>query len=793
MDLPPPNDQDDPFRMSNDKFYLSKEGTESTNLSLLKALNQPVPNLRHAKVATELDDDVYGPAVSTEKLRHFHRPQLVFPGKKGNKFKSVRSVPDDTVGFVPTTKVKYGDKWKLKDLTGKAGRIIMAEYAEEHPPLLSRAGMCTLVRNYYRAPEKSTRPPQCDHGVIHNVGSRDASPFLGNLKRGVLLQSFENNMFRAPIYKHKLSDTDFLVIRRRETRPSQQSKGGKAKTVYKFYIRRVPAAYTVGQQCPKIEVPAPKSKKVQDYINNRLRLFIASAFEQAEKDPKNEWGGIKVAMIRDAFNIQDSTAENNVLREIRAVCAPTSIKSRLKELAQFEQTNSGYSNEGAWVWKPGVARLTESDRAELVRPEDVCAYESMCASILRLESMGYRKELVDKDEASAAENEDTSKLTAQDECRMAPWHTTADFIAHINKKCLLFITGKADPSGCGEGFAYLRKPNKPAVCNDATANKLRPQESVQFGKKQEKYAHSDKDLRKLKINEARDMLVNRFGHPRADLVGMERWPVINLVRDYCTREAGADGKDKFARGKKSTIAEYVDNFKKDCQERFDTQNNTLSISNPDEISSGEDEEDDDDDDDAGSQPGLGFLNSPIGGKHGKKPKGKSHLSRLKNENRDNDGASSVGGSSVVDGDKRELTIRRQYKRPDGTTFWKTEVIKNKPKLIDEYLKVKARMKKKKPTKPKNKQQEEAKLMKELERLEAQAKKGGSKNLTCGRCGEKGHMQTNLKCPMYQSNSGDEVDFDDSAQQMLSQDVSEMEGTQNLCDHSSCAGEPVRNA
>lgn len=82
-------------------------------------------------------------------------------------------------------------------------------------------------------------------------------------EQGTMQQSFENNMFRAPIYKHALSETDFLIIRRSETRG--------VKTVKKFYIRRVPAAYTVGQLCPKIDVPAPK---VREPLRAPLRALL---------------------------------------------------------------------------------------------------------------------------------------------------------------------------------------------------------------------------------------------------------------------------------------------------------------------------------------------------------------------------------------------------------------------------------------------------------------------------------------------------------------------------------------
>ena len=36
------------------------------------------------------------------------------------------------------------------DLTGRDGEIILAEYCEEWPPLISQVGMNSRLRNYYR-------------------------------------------------------------------------------------------------------------------------------------------------------------------------------------------------------------------------------------------------------------------------------------------------------------------------------------------------------------------------------------------------------------------------------------------------------------------------------------------------------------------------------------------------------------------------------------------------------------------------------------------------------------------
>ena len=41
----------------------------------------------------------------------------------------------------------------LDDLTPCDSHLVLFEYSEEHPPLLSNIGMASKVKNYYRRPE----------------------------------------------------------------------------------------------------------------------------------------------------------------------------------------------------------------------------------------------------------------------------------------------------------------------------------------------------------------------------------------------------------------------------------------------------------------------------------------------------------------------------------------------------------------------------------------------------------------------------------------------------------------
>ena len=56
--------------------------------------------------------------------------------------------------------------------------------------------------------------------------------------------------------------------------------------------------------------------------------------------------------------------------------------------------------------------------------------------------------------------------------RTAPWATTHAYIQAMKGKCLLALTGAADPTGCGEGFSYVKVPNKPSQAKREEKNKV---------------------------------------------------------------------------------------------------------------------------------------------------------------------------------------------------------------------------------------------------------------------------------------------------------------------------------
>lgn len=112
-------------------------------------------------------------------------------------------------------------------------------YCEERPLLLGNAGMGARICTYY---QKSTPGDQMGNvlrnensglGQVCILDTTDKSPFLGDIKPGSSQSCIETNMYRAPLFPHKVPSTDYLLVR--------SPKG-------KLSIRRIDRVHVVGQQ-----------------------------------------------------------------------------------------------------------------------------------------------------------------------------------------------------------------------------------------------------------------------------------------------------------------------------------------------------------------------------------------------------------------------------------------------------------------------------------------------------------------------------------------------------------------
>ena len=166
-----------------------------------------------------------------------------------------------------------------EDLSGKDGELVLVEYSEEQPPLLSLVGMATKIKNYYKRKPGSDAPKTSSKWGELTVAH--TSPFLGQMVPGQMIQTFENNLYRSPIYEHKWPTTDFVVIRTRND----------------YSIREADAIFCAGQECPLFEVPGPNSKKANNFARDFLQVFIYRLFWKSRDNPKR----IKMDEIKRAF------------------------------------------------------------------------------------------------------------------------------------------------------------------------------------------------------------------------------------------------------------------------------------------------------------------------------------------------------------------------------------------------------------------------------------------------------------------------------------------------------------
>ncbi|XP_060532389.1 transcription initiation factor TFIID subunit 1 isoform X2 [Cylas formicarius] len=774
---PPPKSPDrDPFNISNDIYYQPRTSESTMRLKVgganLIQHSTPVVELRAPFIQTHM-----GPM----RLRNFHRP----PMKRFSHGPLAQPGPHPALPLVKHIRKKAkqreqermasggGDVFFMRtpeDLTGRDGDLILVEFCEEHPPLMNQVGMCSKIKNYYkRKAAKDTGPPAYKYG---ETAYAHTSPFLGILHPGQSIQAIENNMYRAPIYTHEVNPTDFLIIRTRQ----------------QYYIREIDALFVAGQECPLYEVPGPNSKRANNFVRDFLQVFIYRLFWRSRDNPRR----IKMDDIKKAF---PSHSES-------------SIRKRLKLCADFKRTGM---DSNWWVIKPEFRLPTEEEIRAMVSPEQCCSYFSMVAAEQRLKDAGYGEKFI---LTSVDDDDEDMQSKMEDEVKVAPWNTTRAYIQAMKGKCLLQLTGPADPTGCGEGFSYVRVPNKPTQSKEEQESQ--PKRTV---------TGTDADLRRLSLNNAKALL-RKFGVPEEEIKKLSRWEVIDVVRTLSTEKAkaGEEGMDKFSRGNRFSIAEHQERYKEECQRIFDLQNKVLAseeVLSTDEGESSEDESDDDIE-----EMGKNIENMLAN----KKTSSQLSLEREEQERQElrkmiMEGEKDKSKDKKKDDDDnqdqsnyaqqgRVLKIIRTFRNPEGKEFTRVEYVR-KAAIIDAYVKIRTTKdesfirqfatlddaQKEEMKREKRRIQEQLRRIKrnqEKERMSLnhqhhnpifaanvktetlpnpndsppipvastsmkslnqsppksrrKAKMKPDLKLKCGACGNVGHMRTNKACPLYQ-NSG----------------------------------------
>ena len=398
------------YNISNDEAYdLLKENHQNKVRSMLGNLA-----VEHSLPAVRLQWPFYKTKLDKQDARAFHRPifsvnrneHVIFGKHHTVKRKHLKG------------KATQGQFQDSKDLSmADNSSVLLLEYSEEYPTMISNVGMGNRIVNYYRRKTaEDTSRPKLDIGETAVLLPQDKSPFsiFGHVDPGQTIPAVYNGMYRAPIFKQAAKDTDFLVVK--------QSTGVHGST---WFLRNTENVYAVGQEFPAVDVPGPHSRKVTTASKNRLKMISYRLIR------KNKSHRISVGEVTSHF--ADSSDMQN--------------RQKMKEFMQFNKEHK------EWQMRPGESVPDEDSIRAMVKPEDVCLLESMQVGQQHLQDAGFSKGDDDSEEDDAKEGQNIEQ-------QLAPWYTSRNFLNATQGKAMLTIHGEGDPTGRGEAFSFIKTSMK---------------------------------------------------------------------------------------------------------------------------------------------------------------------------------------------------------------------------------------------------------------------------------------------------------------------------------------------
>lgn len=431
LQLPPnqPQEQHQPQQHLQQKQ--ASDSNEYNNIKLkpldgfdVKAATKDIPKyglpqISHSLAAYDLWKPLYPTYLSDDKLRNFHRPKLKhynlgpqvgFLNRRKAKPFPIKSLAlhlfeyharlkDQVVkainqGFSREEIVeKFFKIRQTKDLTAKRGHLVLFEYSEEYPPVLSCIGMTSCIRALpLEEPIKKGPPRQL---------------YYSDPKDGQSLEFIENNLYRAPIHKHHAPRCDFLIIRTRNS----------------FYIRSIVTIYTVGQTMPIVAVPVPTGPNI-----NRFRYLLSNSYIDK--------------MFLGSITCPQSLPFKQLMKFFPDITRNTLQRRLLGAGAVFSKDEQ--------VWFRGTSNFGQIPIVDLRRnftPEQYCLYMSMLAARERLRELNYTETMILPENNACLETE----------VMAAPWNTTRAVLDAVKGRYYLDLKKHLiDPTGAQrEGFSCV--------------------------------------------------------------------------------------------------------------------------------------------------------------------------------------------------------------------------------------------------------------------------------------------------------------------------------------------------
>jgi hypothetical protein len=400
------------YNFSNDQEYeLLKENHAKRVRGTLGTVA-----VEHSNVALNLQWPFYKIKLSTREARAFHRPSMHF--NPNNKV-----IFEKRLSHIKLKSLKGQDVQttfnKAKDLSlADNSTMLLLEYSEECPMMLSNFGMGNRLINYYRRKDEDDKErPKLELGETQILLTDDQSPFskFGKVDPGETVPTLHNAMFRAPVFKHNAKSTDFLVIR------NQTGIHGSH-----YYLRNVENLHVVGQEFPSVEVPGVHSRRVTHVAKQRLKMLSFRIYNRAKaRNARHPWLGNE--------EITNHFPGTHVSQN----------RTKMREIMQYDKETSS--------WKPRAddPLIDETNLRTLVSPEDICLIDSMQVGHRQLTDAGHGKEA-----AALSENDVLDGATLDE--KLAPWRASKNFIAAGGDNGMIALHGAGDPTGRGEGFSFIK-------------------------------------------------------------------------------------------------------------------------------------------------------------------------------------------------------------------------------------------------------------------------------------------------------------------------------------------------
>lgn len=715
--------------------------------------------LQHASFAKELDFSVFEIQRHPDTLLKFHRPVsslmnlrdcMTIRSSSGVKYSKVSEQVALGKKFVPK---------RPKDLSAKEGDLILLEYIEETPLVMVNSGMASELIVYYRKKSTSdTTTISTQHGIITVIpyDADEESNFLGKVPRGKTVPSINNNLFSTPIFEHVMKSTDFLLVK-----PFEKEIRGLKKKRH-WYIRQLPPLFVTGQIFPKMEVPAPNSKLAGEFIRNRLLVHILRLFKQ-----------------RDILRLSEVTSVFPFLTDAY-------IRQRMKGIAEFTRGAADGGDSNIWRLNPDYVPPSDLELMELVTPEQVCCYQSMEAAQARLCSIGItlmntstqlHQFLKKMDRLSSGGLFKLAQFIDQ-ELKLCPWELTSNYLTAVQGKGLLKLLGPGNPLNPREGFSFFRMSHR------AESRTGSSKEEVLQVPEKEKLTGTDKDLRKLTIQELKAAL-REFEVSETIISSLDRWGLVKKLREK-SNEAVRSGQstafDKFSRNERSTFQHLRSKFTLNAQQTFERHCEVLSSKEP-HIPTDESEEALDSDDEVErwtqdlesaiiTKSGDDLLTQPTEKSEVKADQPKHDAQSTQSLKPDEKKDSSRSSSKAVVKQKfiRKTTVRYNE---DGSIVEEQHIIQDvklieafeldqadqgtrfislmgeystaaKPYLMRSLVPSSRAPRKKKKFNGASKR----KFLQRSLQSPKEEKPKKMLNVTCGACGQVGHMRLSRNCPFY---------------------------------------------